>query len=139
MTALAKERVGSVRAVTRDQRPMKANVKVWKGALIECRAGFYGPAVAGTTARIVGRAAQTVDNTGGAAGDKNVDVHFLKERDLMLLGNSGTNVVAAANRETLCYAEDDQTVGSLLTGFNAAGIVYDVTTEGVWVEIGVKS
>lgn len=139
MAALTRERVGSVKAVTRDLRPVAANVKIFKGALMACTAGFYGPATSGTGKRIVGRAAQSVDNTGGAAGAKNVDVHFMYERDLLLLANSGTNAVTAAMRETTCYAEDDQTVGSLATGFSAAGIVYDVTTEGVWVEIGAKS
>lgn len=139
MAALSKERVGSVRAVTRDLRPMAANVKVYKGALIASTAGFYGPAATGTGKRIVGRATQTVDNTGGAAGAKFVEVHFFFERDLFLLANSGTNAVLAAHRETPCYAEDDQTVGSLATGMSVAGIVYDVTTEGVWVEIGAKT
>lgn len=139
MTALARERAGSVRAVTRDLRPVAANVKIHKGALIACTAGFYGPAAAGTGKRIVGRAAQSVDNTGGAAGALSVDVHFFYERDLFLLVNSGVNAVTAAMRETVCYAEDDQTVGSLDTGFSVCGIIYDVTTEGVWVEIGQKA
>lgn len=139
MAALVRERVGAVRAVTRDLRPVAANVKIFKGALIAATAGFYGPVTAGTGKRIVGRAANTVDNTGGAAGAQLVDVHFLYERDLMLLVNSGTNAVTAAMRETSCYGEDDQTVGSLATGFSQAGIVYDVTTEGVWVELGQKA
>ena len=46
MAALARERVGSVRAVTRDLRPMAANVKVYKGALIAATAGFYVRALA---------------------------------------------------------------------------------------------
>lgn len=139
MAALTKERVGAVRAVTRDLRPMTAAVKAFKGGLAVAAAGFYKPAVAGTGARIVGRFAQTVDNTGGAGGALNVDIHFIYERNLVLLANSATNPVLASHRETLCYAEDDQTVGSLLTGFSPAGIVYDVTTEGVWVEIGAKA
>lgn len=138
MAALTKERVSAVRAVTRDQRPVAANVKIYKGALIACTAGFYGPAAAGTGKRIVGRAAQDCDNTGGSAGALNCDVHFFYERDIFLLANSGTNAVTAAMRETNCYAEDDQTVGSLATGFSIAGMIYDVTSEGVWVEIGQK-
>lgn len=139
MAALTQEKVGSVREVTRDLRPMTAAVKAFKGGLACCAAGYYKPAVAGAGARIVGRFAQTVDNAGGAAGAKNVDIHFLGERHLLLLANSATNPVVVANRETLCYAEDDQTVGSLAAGFSPAGIVYDVTAEGVWVEVQVKS
>lgn len=139
MTALIQEKVGSVREVTRDVRPMTANVKAFKSGLACCAAGYYKPAVAGTGARIVGRFAQTVDNTGGGAGAKNVDVHFLGERHLYLLANSVANPVTVAMRETVCYAEDDQTVGSLSAGFSIAGLVYDVTAEGVWVEIRVKA
>jgi hypothetical protein len=139
MAALTKERVSAVRAVTRDQRPMAAAVKLFKGGLVAATAGFYGPAAAGTGKRIVGRAAQTVDNSAGAAGALNCDIHFFYERDLFLLANSGTNPVTAAMRELICYAEDDQTVGSLATGFSQCGIIYDVTTEGVWVEIGQKA
>lgn len=117
---------------------MAAGVKLFKGALVACTAGFYGPASPGTGKRIVGRAAQTVDNTAGGAGALNVDIHFFYERDLFLLANSGVNAVTAAMRELNCYAEDDQTAGSLATGFSVAGIIYDVTTEGVWVEIGAK-
>ncbi len=139
MAALTRERVSAVRAVTRDQRPVAAGVKINKGALIACTAGFFGPASPGTGKRVVGRGAQTVDNTAGSAGAMNCDIHFFYERDLFLLANSTTNPVTAAMRELICYAEDDQTVGSLATGFSQAGIVYDVTSEGVWVEIGQKA
>ncbi len=138
MAALTRERVSAVRAVTREPRPMAAGVKLFKGALVACTAGFYGPAAAGTNKRVVGRAAQTVDNTAGGAGAMNCDIHFFYERDIFLLANSATNPLTAAMREQNCYAEDDQTVGSLATGFSVVGIVYDVTTEGVWVEIGQK-
>lgn len=139
MAALTAERVGSVREVTRDLRPMTAAVKAFKGGLACCASGYYKPAVAGTGARVVGRFAQTIDNSAGSAGALNVDIHFLGERHLMLLANSATNPITVAMRETVCYAENDQTVGSLATGFSLAGIVYDVTSEGVWVEIGAKS
>lgn len=138
MAAQTRERVGSVRDVTRDVRPMAANVKAWKGGLASCKGGFYKPAVSEADARIVGRFAETKDNTGGAAGAVNVDIHFFYERKLHLLANSGANAVTAAMRETPCYAEDDQTVGSDATGRSIAGIVYDVTAEGVWAEIGAK-
>ncbi len=117
---------------------MAAGTRLYKGALVAATAGFYGPATPGTNKRVVGRAAQTVDNTAGAAGAMNCDIHFFYERDLFLLANSTANPVTAAMREQNCYAEDDQTAGSLATGFSTIGIVYDVTTEGVWVEIGQK-
>lgn len=139
MAALTKERVGSVRAVTRDLRPMAAAVKAWKGGLVAAKAGFYKPAIAEAGARLVGRFAQTKDNTGGAAGAVSVDVHFFQERNIHLCDNSAVNAVTAAMRETVCYFEDDHTVGSLATAMSVAGIVYDVTAEGVWVEIPVKS
>lgn len=136
MTALAKEKAGSVRKVTRDRRPISANVKAYKGALAACDSdGFYCPATGATTEVVVGRFAETVDNTGGADGAKSVDVHFFRERVLFLLANDSGTAVVAADRERECYVLDDQTVtGDDTKG--VAGIAYDVTSEGVWVEIG---
>lgn len=48
--------------------------------------------------------------------------------------NSGTNAITAAHIGDICYAEDDETVGSLATGMSAVGIVRQVDTDGVWVE-----
>jgi hypothetical protein len=139
MAALTKEFVTSERRITRDLRPMAAGAKVFKGGLVVAKSGFYKAGITETGARCVGYAAESVDNTGGSAGAKNLDVHFGTERFVRRFANSGTNAVTAAMRETLCYLEDDNTVGSSSSGTSVAGLVYDVTAEGVWVDMGVKS
>jgi hypothetical protein len=140
MTALAKERASSVREVTRDLRPLAANAKVFKGALAVCinggtSKGFYQQGSLAIAGVAVGRFTQTVDNTGGADGALTAEIHFFEERHLFLLANDAGTPVAVADREGLCYVFDDQTVTQAAGATTEAGVVYDVTTEGVWVAI----
>jgi hypothetical protein len=139
MAALTSGKSGSVREVTRDKRPLAANAKVFKGGLAVCNLsganrGFYQQAVAaGPGQVVVGRWYEDADNTGGANGAISADLHFLRERHLHLLANDGGTAVVAADRESPCQVLDDQTVTGA-SGNARAGLVYDVTTEGVWVE-----
>lgn len=140
MTALAKERVGSVREVTRERRPLAAGVKVFKGGLAigitsGTSRGFYRQGVSSAIGLVVGRFTETVDNTAGADGDLSAEIHYLRERHLMLVLNDAGTAVAAADRESRCFVLDDQTVTEAENGA-IAGTVYDVTTEGVWIELG---
>lgn len=144
MTALIRERVGSVREVTRDKRPLAANAKVFKGALAVAvvagaSRGFYKQGAAAAGLVVVGRFAETVDNTGGADGAVSAEIHFFRERHLLLMVNDGGTAVVAADREQPCFVLDDQTVTGAMSTNSRAGIVYDVTTEGVWVEQGPAS
>lgn len=143
MAALTAVRTSAVREITFDVRPLAANAKVWKGALAICllsgtSKGYYqqGAAVNGV---VVGRFTETVDNTAGADGALSANIDFFHERHLFLLANDAAGLIAVANREAACYALDDQTA-SINAGPNARlGVVYDVTTEGVWVEVGVPA
>ncbi len=138
MTALAADRrFMSPRFVKRDKRPLKAGVKAYKGGLVACKSGFYQPATATAGARIVGRFMETVDNTAGADGAKTVEVEFTQERYLLAFANKAGDLLTAADRETLAYVEDDQTVRKTSAGTSAAGLVYDVDSSSVWVEVGV--
>lgn len=143
MTALAAIRASSIKEVTRERRPLAANAKVWQGALAACivggvgvtSSGFFKQGVSTDNAVVRGRFAETVDNTGGADGVSSADIHFTRERHLFLVNNDpGGGALVAADREGLCYVLDDQTVTKTV-GLNVAGIVYDVTTEGVWIEM----
>jgi len=140
MTALARERVSSIREVTRDKRPLAAGVKVWKGALA-CAIvggtgrGFYRQGLTSGSVVPVGRFMETVDNTAGAAGDLSAEIHFFHERHLFLMANDGGTPVVVADREQACYVLDDQTVSGAAFGASRGGVVYDVTSEGVWVEV----
>lgn len=76
--------------------------------------------------KVVGRACRTV--TAAAAGET-LEV----EQGIILLDNLAT-AVAVAQRFDPCYLADNQSVN--LTNTNPfCGIVYDVTSEGVWVFI----
>lgn len=143
MTALAQFRADSaVREVTRDARPMAAGEVGFKGGLCVillsgASKGFYANGDSAQAAEnvAVGRFYEDFDNSGGADGDISVQVDFLRERHLLLLHNdtAGTPVVAA-DREGGCYVLDDQTV-TMAVNTSAGGTVYDVTSEGAWVEI----
>ena len=135
MTALAKETTGSIRVVNKDKRPLAANVKAIKGGVVACNsAGYYCPSTGAATEVVVGaRFAETVDNTGGAAGAKSANVKFFRERTLLLQANDAGTPVAIAGRERAVYQLDDQTVTGNDTK-SYSGVTYDVTSEGVWVD-----
>lgn len=135
MAAIATEGyTPSIRRINRDLRPLAA-VKVWKGSKVAVNAAGFFLAATGLAAEKTLNAVftETVDNTGGAAGDKQAEVMFLRERTVHLQVNNGANTLTVAHRERTCYQVDDQTVSSLNT-LSPSGNVYDVTTEGVWVE-----
>lgn len=144
MGALTRARASSIKEVTRERRPLAADAKVFKGGLAVAivagtSRGFYKQgAAAGANQRLVavGRFMEDVDNTGGADGALFADIHFLRERHVFLLANDTGTAVVAADRESACQVLDDQTVTGAVGTNGFAGIVYDVTTEGVWVEIG---
>lgn len=131
---LTKPRGNSVKAVNRDKRPLAAGIKVWKGGLAACVAGFYQAASGDPNEVVVGRFYDSVDNSTGAAGDKSCDIEFPRERNLMLLDNDGTAPVVIANREQPCSILDDHTATLFTVGAGSGVTVYDVTAEGVWIE-----
>lgn len=135
---LTKERPSSFRAINRDKRPIAA-AKVWKGGLAACVAGFYQEASGDPTEVVVGRFFETVDNSAGAAGDKSANVQFFRERRIFLVDNDTGAPVIAANREAACSFLDDHTATLFASGAGTGAIVYDVTTEGVWVELPFPS
>jgi hypothetical protein len=142
MTALTRAKPGSIRRIHRDGRPLAANVKAWQGAvamviLSGTGKGYYCPADDAKIGVAVGRFYETKDNTGGAAGAVSVQIEFFRERVVMLVANDTDTPVVVADREGPCYVLDDQTVTGTV-GTAHGGPVYDVTTEGVWVEIGHK-
>lgn len=145
MTALAAGRPSSVKTVTREVRPLAAGAKVWKGGLAiaitgvgSTSRGYYKQGDATSVGIAVGRFYADADNTAGADGDVSVDIHFLQERSLLLLNNDGGTAVVVADRESGCYVFDDQTVSQVASAQSVAGVVYDVTSEGVWVEVGAR-
>lgn len=85
------------------------------------------PAADAANLVVLGRAAEAVDNS--ADGES-----VLVEQGVFRYANSGSNALSRADIGSVCYVEDDQTVGSS-GGVNdiPAGLVYDVDADGVWV------
>lgn len=132
---LTAARAGSIRVVNRDKRPLAA-VAVFKGGLAAVNsAGFFRPATGTVGEIVVGTFYESVDNSAGSAGDKFADIQYPYERTIRLLDNDTVAPVVVANRERLCSVLDDHTVQLSTPAAADAGYVYDVTTEGVWVEI----
>ncbi|HEX8795447.1 MAG TPA: hypothetical protein VF765_31070 [Polyangiaceae bacterium] len=142
MTALSKPSGGSLRVISRDSRPLAAGAKVWKGGIAVvvtsgASAGYYEQGKPGKVVA-VGRWKSSVDNTGGVDGAVSAELEFLRDRRVLLLNNDTASPVLISDREQACYVLDDQTVTHASLGNGVAGIVYDVTSEGVWVEIGAS-
>jgi len=121
-------------AVVRDlEVPVAANAVIYQGALVVLEGGY---ATAGKTATglvAIGRAEETVDNTGGNAGAKAVRVR----RGAFKFKNDATDPVGQASLGQTCYVVDDETVAATDgTGTRSpAGKVLGIEADGVWVEI----
>jgi hypothetical protein len=113
--------------------PVAADKKIFAGALTAISAtGYATPGATATDLRVAGRAEETVDNTGGSAGDKTITIR----RGVFMYKNDSVDPVAAANRFSDCYIVDDETVAAT-NGTNTrskAGKVIEVSSDGVWVD-----
>lgn len=122
-------------AITKDRSvPLAANGKIWQGSIVQISAtGFAVPATATAAHVAIGRAEETVDNTGGANGAKRIKVR----RGTFRFANSAAgDAIAATEIGKPCYVVDDQTVAKTNNGGARpiAGTVFDVDAQGVWVE-----
>jgi hypothetical protein len=116
------------------QFDVAADTKIYAGALVCLNAaGAAVPGAVATTLTAVGRAEAPADNTGGAAGDKRVDVR----KGIFRFNNSAAaDEIGAEDIGATAYVVDDETV-ALTNGTNtrsAAGTIYDVDAQGVWIE-----
>lgn len=114
--------------------PVAAGAECFAGGIAVADAnGYAAPGSTATGLTYLGRFDEYVDNTGGADGDKTVNVRRGKA---FRWSNSGSDPVAQANFGQTCYIEDDETVAATDgTGTrSAAGIVVGVDSDGVWVE-----
>jgi hypothetical protein len=112
--------------------PVAAATALWAGILVCVNAlGNLVQAADAAGLKVVGRCAQEVDNSAGAAGDLCADV----ERGVFKLANSEANPVTAADLFGPVYVEDEQTVASD-PGVNAviAGLCVGIDDDGVWVD-----
>lgn len=129
MAALTKDRKTDEKQGRDYNYPMAAATKVYKGSLVVLDAsGNAEPGTDATGKTAVGRAQETVDNTGAAAA-KSITVRA----GIFRWAASGTNTPTKAHIGDTLYIVDDQTVDTLSTGSSPAGIMVDIDTGGVWV------
>ena len=137
MTAATKSFAKSERVVNRDKRPLSANVKGLKGSIAVCvkSTGYFQGATGAAGEVPVGYFYEEVDNTGGSAGAKVADIHYGRERTFFLYTNDTTAPVTIVKREQAITTLDNQTVSATAPAAGEGVRCYDVTTEGVWVEL----
>lgn len=114
--------------------PVAANAKIFAGALVVANStGFAAPGSVATTLTYLGRAEEFVDNTGGANGDKIVQV---RRRKAFKFKNHATDLIVQADLGKVCYIVDDETVAKTNGGAtrSAAGAVVGIETDGVWIQ-----
>lgn len=78
--------------------------------------------------KVVGRVKQYVDNT-------NDGLYAEVERGIFRFSNSATYPLARSSIGQVCYIEDDNIVAGFSTNLVSAGIVADVDSVGVWVDM----
>ena len=134
MAALTTERNTKKREGDVREYPVKANVKIYQGSLVVLDAGYAAPGRTATGLIAVGRANETIDNTGGSAGAVKARV----EEGCFLFGNSAsTDLIAQADVGQDCYLVDDQTVAKTTASSTRSrvGKIVAVDAAGVWVNI----
>lgn len=141
MTALSAARLVPVKGESKGPiryLPMAA-VKIWSGAMVMLNSSGYatnGAASAGNEAlTVAGIAEETVDNSGGSAGDKYIRVKGCDESTSMGFVNDGTDACTIAHVGEMAYLVDNQTVASAQTSGTATkplvGPIHSIDADGL--------
>ena len=111
--------------------------KAYAGAIAVLSAGYIAPATTALNLKCVGRFEQTSDNLLGADGAKNVDV--LQGVFGPYVNSAAGDAIAQLDVGNDCFLVDDQTLAKTNGGGtrSRAGIVVKVTSEGVYVLMGL--
>lgn len=131
------------------QMPVVAAAICFTGALAMLDDGYARPAREGQGADNAAKAADaathraigvfTHDVTGGAAnGDEVADII---EGIFPFANSAGGDAITQADVGKPCYIVDDQTVAKTSPNNTraAAGIVHEITSEGVWVDVSLSN
>jgi len=134
MVALTEGRTTRARELRYVSRPVAANVKIHEGSLAALTAtGYATPGAVSTTLKKPGKARATVDNIGGAAGAKTIEL----ELGCFQYANSAAgDLITIADVGASAYIVDDQTVAKTNGGTtrSIAGEIVDVDAQGVWIK-----
>lgn len=113
--------------------PVKANIIVHAGLIaVVGSTGFAEEGKTATGLTYLGVFDETIDNTGGADGDCFV---MVRNNKAFLFDNASADKVTQASVGKKCYITDAQTVSatSATNTKSEAGVVLEVTSEGVWI------
>ena len=114
--------------------PVKGSTTIFQGSIVAIDAdGFAVPGKKAAGLKAVGRAEETIENSG-----KDGEAVIRVKRGVFVFDNTATaaNKLTAADVLGPCYIEDDQTVTKLAMGASVAGLVVRVDDDGVAVEMG---
>jgi len=114
------------------ERVVKSGVTLYEGGMVAVNtSGEFDKAGAANTIFVVGRLKHP-PKLGYVVGNGTVKART--EQGIFLWDNSGSSAVTSAYIGKTVFVEDDHTVA--ITGTLRAGVVYDLTSEGVWVLTG---
>jgi len=130
MTQLTEGRLTPRRNGDQVGHPVAAATKLYAGALLALNATGFAVTATAAGNNVVGVNECDADNTNGDDGD----VHASARRGVFAFNNSTTHAIARADIGAPAYVEDDNTVAK--TGTAIAGVIVDITGEGVWVDVG---
>ncbi len=129
MAALTANRNTNSREATQKSYPVAA-VKIYKGSLVAINvAGFATPATNTAGLTVVGVADELVDNSAGAAGDKNIRVQ--SGRAFLFAATSITQAMVGE----VMYVVDDQTFDDVAAEVKAGRLVEYVSATSGWIAI----
>lgn len=130
MTELTEGRLTPRRNGDQVGHPIAATKVLYTGGLVALNAtGFAVPATAAGN-NVVGVNECDAGTTDSADGDFQASLR----RDVFAFNNSATSVIARTDIGAPAYVEDDNTVAK--AGDAVAGVIVDITDEGVWVDVG---
>jgi hypothetical protein len=140
MAALTAERYQTRRDGVDFNDPVAAATKIFAGGIVVLNAsGDAAPASTATGLVVRGVAQETVDNSGGAAGDLRVRT---RAGIFKFANSAAADEITRADIGADCYLVDDQTVAKTDgTGTRSvAGKVVDVDSDGgVFVALGIAA
>lgn len=112
--------------------PVAAATLCEAGNIAVISGGYAAPGSEATGIVYIGRFEDTVDNSGGVAGEKSV---IVRTNLSFKWRNSGADPVVQADVGQICYIEDSVTVSRTnnAAARSAAGIITGVDSGGVWV------
>lgn len=136
MAAITRARQVQTRNLGAPHKLKMAAEKIWAGALVMMNAAGYlaNAAANASNAGCWGIAQETVDNSGGAAGDKEITI---QECEVLLDATS----IAVGDNGSPVYASDNHTIDET-QGANEprAGILVEfVSSTSGWVKVGIAT